>query len=255
MKVDARHLNSFHPSDPDTPSEADVRYVLDRYLENVAYADSLVGRVLQMLDRHGRYDDALVVLASDHGEAFMEHGRFLHSQNVHREVLHIPLVVKWPRSVTGFRGIVDEPVSLLDLVPTLVDGLALDGAADGFQGRSLLPLVFGGQGGARPFYAVTRGANGPNQAAMPKLMLESGGWRVHFTPLRGTTELYDAARDPLEKKDLAPERPLEALLLRQSLQMQSAWNRDLLRHEDPDAPDGELDAEEIEQLEALGYLN
>ena len=255
MKVDAKHLNSFHPSDPERPSEDDVRYVLDRYLENVAYADSLVGRVLASLEKHGRYDDALVVLASDHGEAFMEHGRFLHSQNVHREVLHVPLVIKWPASVTGFRSVVDDPVSLLDLAPTLVDGLALDGADDGFQGRSLLPLVFGEQGGERPCYAVTRGANGPNQAAMPKLMLELGGWRVHSTPLRGTTELYDVARDPLETHDLAPEEPLQALLLRQSLQIQSAWNRELLRQEEPDQTGGDLDSEAVEQLEALGYLN
>jgi len=255
MSVDVDHLNSIAPWVAEQPSEADVRYVFDRYLENVAYADSLVGQVLQSLDTHGRYDDALVILVSDHGEAFMEHGHFLHSQNVHREVLRVPLIIKWPASVTGFRPVVDEPVSLLDLVPTLVDGLALDGAPDGFQGRSLLPLVFGEQGGERSFYAVTRGANGPNQAAMPKLMLESEGWRVHFTPLRDTTELYRVDRDPLEKEDLAPEQPLQALLLRQSLQIQSAWNRDLLREEEPVWPDGDLDSEAIKQLEALGYLN
>ncbi len=144
MKVDAEHLNSFHPEDPGRPSEADVSYVHERYLENAAYADSLVGRVVERLQRHGAYDNAMVVLAADHGEGFLEHGRFLHSQNVHREVLHVPLVVKWPASVAGFRKVVDAPVSLLDIVPTLVDGLALDGAEDGFQGRSLLPLVFGG---------------------------------------------------------------------------------------------------------------
>jgi arylsulfatase A-like enzyme len=194
-----------------------------------------------------------VILTADHGESFMEHGRFLHSQTVHRELLHVPLVVKWPRSVTGFRKAVDEPVSLLDLVPTLVDGLALAGAEDGFQGRSFLPLAFGGSLGERPFYAVTRGANGPNQAAMPVVMLESGGWRVHYTPLQDATELYDGVHDALERKDLAPERPLEALLLRQSLLIQAAWNRDLLRREETEG--GDLDAEEIEQLEALGYLN
>jgi arylsulfatase A-like enzyme len=254
MSVDAQHLNTFHPSDPETPSEADIAYVRDRYLENVDYADSLVGEVLGLLERHGGYDDALVILTSDHGESFMEHGRFLHSQTVHHELLHVPLVVKWPRSVTGFRKEVAAPVSLLDLVPTLVDALDLEGAPDGFQGRSLLPLAFEGDAlGERSFYAVTRGANGPNQAAMPVVMLESGGWRVHHTPLRDATELYDGTNDPLEENDLARERPLQALLLRQSLLIQAAWNRDLLRWEDTEG--GDLDAEEIEQLEALGYLN
>jgi arylsulfatase A-like enzyme len=255
MSVAAEHLNSFHPWDSERPSEADVDYVRNRYLENVDYADSLVSEVLDLLERHGGYDDALVILTADHGESFMEHGRFLHSQTVHRELLHVPLVVKWPSSVTGFRKEVDEPVSLLDLVPTLVDGLALAGAEDGFQGRSFLPLVFGGSLGERPFYAVTRGANGPNQAAMPVVMLETAGWRVHYTPLRDATELYDAVRDPLERTDLAPEQPLQALLLRQSLLIQSAWNRDLVRLEEVETGGDDLDAEEIEQLEALGYLN
>jgi arylsulfatase A-like enzyme len=241
MSVDVAHLNSIAPWVAEQPSDADVRYAFDRYLENVAYADSLVARVLQRLETHGRYDDALVVLAADHGEAFLEHGHFLHSQNVHREVLHVPLVIKWPRSVTG--------------VPTLVDGLALDGAEDGFQGRSLLPLVFGGPSRERPFYAVTRGANGPNQAAMPRLMLESEGWRVHYTPLRDSTELYRVDRDPLERDDVAPKEPLRALLLLQSLQIQSAWNRELLQEEESDRAGEDLDADEIEQLEALGYLN
>jgi arylsulfatase A-like enzyme len=254
MKVDDLYLNRFR-ADPEQQSDADVRYVLDRYLENVAYADSLVGRVLANLDRHGRYDDALIVLLADHGEAFLEHGRFLHSPNVYREVLHVPLVVKWPKSVSGFRRVVDEPVSLLDLFPTLVDGLSLAGADDGFQGRSLLPVVFEGESSERSFYAVTRGANGPNQTAVPRLMLELGGWSVHFAPLDDSTEIYRVDRDPLERNDLASERPLQALLLRQSLLIQSAWNRELLLQGDADQTGEDLDPEEIEQLKALGYLN
>ncbi len=78
---------------------------------------------------------------------------------------------------------------------------------------------------------------------------------MHFTPLRDTTALYDAERDPLEKDDLAPANPLQALLLRQSLLIQSAGNRALLRLEDSEPAGGDLDAEEVEQLEALGYLN
>jgi arylsulfatase A-like enzyme len=254
MKVDDRILNRFGEAHHERPSEAGVRYVLDRYLENAAYADSLVGRILANLELYGRYDDALIVLLADHGEAFMEHGRFLHSQDLHHEVLHVPLVVKWPRSVSGFRRVVNEPVSLLDLLPTLVDGLSLGGADDGFQGRSLLPLAFEGHAEKRSFYAVTRGANNPNQAAVPRVMLDSGGWRVHLAPLDDRVELYRVTWDPLERHDLASERPLRALLLRQSLLVQSAWNRDLLGR-DAHQEGGELDREEIEQLRALGYLN
>ncbi|MCG6928190.1 MAG: sulfatase [Acidobacteria bacterium] len=255
MTVEPARLRPFTPDRPERPTEADVRYVRDRYQENVAYADSLLSRVLGILDRSGRYDDALIVLLSDHGEAFLEHGRFVHSLDLHREVLHVPLVIKWPRSLAGFRAVVDEPVSLLDLVPTLVDGLALRGADDGFQGRSLLPLVLGEAVSPRSFYAVTRGEGSPNRAATPRMMLESRGRSLHFAPLVGRTELYDVEKDPGERNDLAPHQPLEALLLRQSLLVQSAWNRELLRVEGDERPSEELDDESVEQLEALGYLN
>jgi arylsulfatase A-like enzyme len=255
MTVEPERLRPFTPDSPEPPSEADVRYVHDRYLENVAYADSLVGRVLGILDRTGRYDDALIVLLSDHGEAFLEHGRFVHSLDLYREVLHVPLVVKWPQSLASFRSEVDEPVTLLDLAPTLVDALALRGAEDGFQGRSLLPLAFGETVPPRALYAVTRGEGSPNRAATPRLMLESRGRSVHFAPLVDRTELYDVERDPGERNDLAPHQQLEALLLRQSLLVQSAWNRELLRVEEEEPPSEELDDESVEQLEALGYLN
>jgi arylsulfatase A-like enzyme len=255
MTVEPERLRPFTPDRPEPLSEADLRYVRNRYLENVAYADSLVARVLGILDRQGRYDDALVVLTADHGEAFLEHGRFVHSLDLHREVLHVPLVVKWPGSSSAFRPVVDEPVSLLDLAPTLVDGLALRGAEDGFQGRSLLPLASGESVPPRAFYAVTRGEGSPNRAATPRLMLASGGRSVHFAPLEDRTELYDLEVDPGERNDLAPHQPLEALLLRQSLLVQSAWNRELLRVEEEEPPSGELDDESVEQLEALGYLN
>jgi arylsulfatase A-like enzyme len=196
-----------------------------------------------------------VVLAADHGEAFFEHGRFVHSLDLHREVLHVPLVIKWPRSVSGFRSVVEEPVSLLDLLPTLVDGLSLPGAEEGFQGRSLLPVVFGGPSPPRSFYAVTRGEGSPNQEAEPRFMLESGSWRVHFAPLDDLTELYDVERDPGEMEDQAPGRPLEALRLRQSLLVQSSWNEGLLERRGGDQPAEDLDPETLEQLEALGYLN
>jgi arylsulfatase A-like enzyme len=255
MRVDPKHLRTFGPKRPDRPGETDLRYVFDRYRENVAYADRLVARVLGILERHDRYDDALVVLTADHGEAFLEHGRFVHSLDLYREVLHVPLVIKWPRSLEGFRSEVDGPVSLLDLLPTLVDGLSLEGADDGFQGRSLLPLIFGEPAARRSFYAVTRGEGSPNREAEPRLMLEQEGWRVHVAPLEGRVELYDVERDPGERVDRAPERPLEALRLRQSLLIQSSWNRDLLEGDTEDRPTQGLDPEELEQLEALGYLN
>jgi len=237
-------------------SPAEVRYWHDRYLENVAFADELVGRVIKTLRQSGRYDDALVVLLSDHGEAFFEHGRFNHAHTVSRELLHVPLVIKWPSGVARFRATVEEPVILLDLVPTLVDGLSLGGVGGQFQGRSLLPAAFDGRRTDRDLYALTRGASRGLTPPRPHVMLESGGWRLMYEPLKDRGALYRVDRDPLERNDLASEQPLLTLLLRQRLLIQSALNRRVSRESGASPGEGgDLDPQLAERLEALGYLN
>jgi arylsulfatase A-like enzyme len=257
MTVDAESLGRYmQPGERRKLSEADVRYVRDRYQENVAFADALLAKVLDLLDRRERYAETLVILLSDHGEAFLEHRRFKHGTDVHREMLHVPLIVKWPASVAGFRPVVAEPVSLLDLVPTLVDGLSLVGDGHGFQGRSLLPLAFEERDGERAFYAVTRGVLlHPDYPPRPRLMLESNGWRLLYDPLAERSRLFHGDRDPLEKQNLAFEEPLQALSMRQSLLIQRVRNRQIRESWEAEGEARMLDPETIEQLKALGYVN
>jgi len=231
----------------------DVRYVRDRYQENAAFADHLVGRILADLQRAGRYDKTLVVVLSDHGEAFMEHGRFMHTRYVHREYVHVPLVVKWPADLEGFRPRVSDPVSLLDLVPTLVDGLGLTGGEAGFMGRDLLPVVFDGKSREGAIYAMTRGESDGKRVPVPWQMLQEGPWRLLFCPFDGQSLLYDAFEDPGEDEDVSDEHALQAMFMRQQLLAQSAWNREQARAEGEDRV--LEDPSVLEQLEALGYVN
>ncbi len=231
---------------------ADHAYLFDRYLENVAFADWLVGRVVDNLERSGRYREALIVVTSDHGEAFFEHGWFMHSRELYQEFLRIPMIVKWPEGVGGFAPVVRDPATLIDLVPTLVDGLALEGAGRGFQGASLLPAVFDGQPLERPLYATTRGIGDIDKLAMPRSMFEEGGWRVIHDPVTARAELYAVAGDPDESEDLAAAQPALARLLLQRLRIQQWFNQGLLQL-GPRA-EVELDPEQVKELKALGYL-
>lgn len=143
IPVTADFLNQFpYQRSPEEVDFEDLRYIKDRYLEHSVFADSQVAEVLNILEELGRYDDALIVMLADHGEGFLEHGFFLHGQNLYDEFLQVPLLIKWPQGVDGFASSIDQPVSLVDLVPTLVDGLDLP-TERGFQGISLLPTVFG----------------------------------------------------------------------------------------------------------------
>lgn len=107
------------------------QYVIDRYDQNIRYADASLGPLLEVLD-----EDDMVVVFSDHGEEFWEHGSVEHGHTLYDEVIQIPLLLSAPGIPAGRHT---APVSLLDLTPTLLDLLGLP--TDGLQGRSLVPLM------------------------------------------------------------------------------------------------------------------
>ena len=236
-------------------SEEDRRFIRDRYDENVAFADAQVGALLSMLDAADRYKDSLVILLSDHGEAFLEHDRFLHSRMLFREFLRVPLVIKWPQKAPGFKAQVAEPVSLVDVLPTLVDGLALPTQQAGYQGRSLLPAVFESANRQGPLWATTRRVDTYQKPPRPLQMLQTGEWKILFDPLKGTSRLFQIDSDPAENTDLSGELPMRALYLRQAVQRQAIFNQELLLGASAPEMIEDLDAEIKEQLEALGYVN
>jgi arylsulfatase A-like enzyme len=240
---------------PEELSVQDVEFIRGRYQENADFADSLLGSLLDRLGARDRFADALIMVVSDHGEAFLEHGRFLHTTDLYREFLHIPWVVKWPSGIEGHAARVEETVSLVDLVPTLIDGLDLPADEAGFQGVSLLPRIFDGEALERPVYAATRGTVDARHAPDPRIMLESEGWKIIYDPLRATAELYDLAADPEERNDLSKELPGRAELMVDALLTQRYINRMLLQAAAPFQRPEELDEEVAEQLRALGYLH
>lgn len=254
MDVSAKALNQFpRRRDPDDLSEDELRYVRERYQENVAFADDLVDRVLAILRDAGRFDDALVALVADHGEAFLEHSRFLHGIHVYGEFLHVPFVLKWPQGIQGMAPVVERPVSLVDLAPTLVDAMLL-GQGIGFQGRSLMPELQGGPAAADAVFAYCRGNSDGKRPPKPKSMFETAGWKIVYDELEREPRLYLTSRDAAERLDLATRLPAQTLLMLQADRMQ----RDLdsgIRAGLGGGGDQELDAETIERLKALGYLN
>ena len=255
IQLEVEFLNDFpYRRSPEDLDPADLRYIKDRYLEHAAFADSQVAEVQAILEELGRYDEALIVVLADHGEAFLEHGYFLHSQNVYEEQLHVPLLVKWPQGVVGFPSTIGQPVSLVDLVPTLVDGLDLS-TARGFQGISLLPMVFGEDTARRSLYATTRGVDRGKLPPNTIAMLQLDGWKLIHNKINFENELYNLTEDPGERHDLADEMPTRVLLLYQEIQRRIWLNEGFLETGGGEVDLETLDKEEIEQLRALGYLN
>jgi arylsulfatase A-like enzyme len=106
---------------------------IDAYDCAIAYLDAQVGEMLESLRRQGLLDDTIVAIVSDHGEAFGEHGLYGHQTTLHREQIHVPLLLRYPRAIAP-GGRVASAVSLRDLPATLA-GLA--GVAGSFPGRRL----------------------------------------------------------------------------------------------------------------------
>ncbi len=122
---------------PFTPAE--VQEVVDDYDSTIAYVDSEIGRALGHVKKAGLYDDSLIVILADHGEAMYEHRAWGHSMNVFEETVHVPLLVKFPASM-NLKGRVRTVVQLTDVFPTLAD---LFGQRITLPGKSLLEAVNG----------------------------------------------------------------------------------------------------------------
>ena len=130
-------------------------------------------------------------MTSDHGEAFLEHGRLQHGFEPYREVTHVPLVIKAPRShrVKGER--VRETVGLIDVMPTLLDMADLPVPA-GLAGRSLVPAFTGGE--LEPLEIATAGGEAIGARRGPYSLLRFEDGRLEF---------YDLRSDPLEQQPSA----------------------------------------------------
>jgi arylsulfatase A-like enzyme len=223
------------------------RAQMDAYDRTIREADDLIASLLAELDRLGITERTLVVLLSDHGEAFGEHGAVEHGYAGHQEQLHIPLVFRGPGIPAGTR--VDAPASIVDVAPTvlaLADAAPLPDAqgislADAFADHDLprhRPLFFS---------YLAKGAQGVRHGPWKYLRADHGH------------ELFDLASDPgedLPRLRKRAARAVDAALLSDYL-AESAALRDRLRGAGAPkdgAGDAPIDGRMQDSLRALGYV-
>jgi arylsulfatase A-like enzyme len=225
----------------DARSRADLRHLHDLYDACIRFTDDELGRLLDRIDALGLAGETLVVVLSDHGEEFLEHGRFGHDA-LFEELLRVPLVVRVPDAERrGFRGRVREVVRLVDVLPTVLDLVGLP-APGHLEGRTLVPLLQGGEEAPRFVFAQNREIGSD--------ALVAGGWKL--VEERWKDLLFDLARDPAERRPLAGGDAV-----RESLHATLEQLRErALRWHALAPPDraGPLDAITRRRLESLGYL-
>jgi arylsulfatase A-like enzyme/Flp pilus assembly protein TadD len=245
------HLYDAHsPYEPPEPYRSHHR--TEPYDGEIAYDDACVGELLKQLRALGLYDDTLMAVMADHGEAFGEHGERYHGMFLYDETIHVPLLIKLPRQrLAGKR--VDARVGLVDVAPTILQNVGMTIPA-AMQGMSLLSAGHSGN---------DQNADEPAALLARQLYSETDypqhafGW----APLKSTRsdkylfietarpELYDRSSDPEALHDLEGTSKAVVDTLRAQL--------DEFRQKTASAgkASATLTAEQQQNLSALGYVS
>jgi arylsulfatase A-like enzyme/Tfp pilus assembly protein PilF len=238
-------LHFYDPHLPYTPpSPFSEQFSGDPYRGEIAFVDSQIGRALDLLKKTQSAGNTLVVVTSDHGESFGEHGEIGHGILTYDESLRVPLILNAGPRLPGGR-VVEERVRLVDLSPTLLELLGLPGEVDG-PGMSFAHMLQGKRENEprEVYFESVLGAEDYNWAPVTGLI--SGNYKYISLP---QPELYDLAADPGENKNIYRAYPAVAEEIDQRL-------RELLLASEAPETDSrrELSEEDLAHLRALGYL-
>jgi arylsulfatase A-like enzyme len=233
----------------------ELEQALALYDGEILYADHHLGRLFQRLRDLGVYDSALIWVLGDHGEGFLEHGLMNHGNSVYEELIRVPLIARMPGGRFAGRR-VKNPVSLIDVAPTVFDRLET-APLPHIQGRSLLPLIAGKPVDTGAVYVAGAYAS----------CLRTNDWKFIENPdsrfetitraLKARHEVYDLRQDPGEKTNLAAERGPAIERMTRALAGLETANRSVRKALLGGLEVREMDLSERQRelLRGLGYIN
>jgi choline-sulfatase len=240
------HLYDPHaPYDPPEPFAA--RFRADLYDGEIAYVDSVLGDLFRHLRAAKLYDNSLIAVMADHGEALGEHGERGHGLFLYDNTIRVPLLFKLPGQRLAGKKITAR-VELVDVLPTILE-ISGVGVPEAIQGRSLAPLMNAAEqaGGIddRPAYAET---NYPREAFgwSPLRALRTGKYLFVQAP---RPELYDKTNDPAEARNLAASSAAVSSTLAAQVEAFREKTRSMVGRAQKN-----LNPEEVAKLRALGYV-
>ncbi len=238
------------------PRDRNIAEQVRGYDAEVRYTDTELGRLLDDLEATGALENTIVVVVADHGQGLFQHGWPGHGWQLYEESVHVPWIMRWPGHLEAGR-IVQSPVSLLDVGPTLLSYAAIELVADTVQGRNLAPAVTGATPPepdrslffVRAFLKDEVNPLFPSPVKGRLFGMRRGSWKYLEGPDARVFELYDLAADPGETRNLYAAHPEAAAVLAGDLQR---WRT---------AHGAEVDERSLavpedlrKGLEALGYV-
>lgn len=235
----------FGATDRSKPSEL--------YDAEIRYTDEMVGEILGAIERAVGFDRSLIVFTSDHGEEFGEHGGKDHGHSLHRECLHVPLIMAGPQTPRGKR--VASYARLLDVMPTVLRQAGVDPIdVDEILGSDITPL-FDGAELIQPIYS-----EGMLYGSTERTLI-GGGFKLMWDEMGDEYRLFDVAADPGETNDVAAQHESVVADLRAAMtELQARLSEDRVRLMREKVVEDSLSTtaerrRALNAMRALGYVN
>jgi arylsulfatase A-like enzyme len=234
-------------------SEHDRVHLASQYDAGIAYLDAQLGVLFDRLKSAGLWDNSLIIVTSDHGEALGEHNQLDHGGlSLYEDQIHVPLLIKYPGATR--KGVVDEPASTVDIMPTVLSIAALV-PPEYLAGQSLTdPLPKDREVLAESFPGGRAYFTNPTRFDRTFRGIVSSSQK-YIAASSGAPELYDLRQDPAEAKNLYNAEQESS---REATERLSAWSRAVLqasRGGQNLRPPGKIDRETVDRLKSLGYVS
>ncbi len=236
------------------PNANQMAFLEHRYKGELQALDPHLTRLIKtFLELYG--DESLIMITSDHGEEFLEHGELGHGNSLYRELVHVPLLLRLPGSIRGDTPRVDDTVvGLVDVLPTTLDVLGISAEPDtdflGVQGESLLGWILGTHPRPeRPLY----GTQNRHQRRIYRWRTQDSAYINHYDHKvpgepKARSELYDKSKDYDEKENLFSTHPEEARRHQKAL---TNFVDEQVKDRDPKPV---TTVPNIDAMKALGYI-
>ena len=237
----------------------DLQHLVSLYDAEIRYTDDTLGELLRLFEQRNWLQRSAVIVTSDHGEEFFEHGGYGHGLSLDEEVLHVPLIL-WIAGQRPVRSVSNEVVSLIDVMPMVCDLFGADCRSHG-AGVSLWPQYWDPQPQALRGDALAEITNRYLKRNMTAVVDEKGklirwnesGRLIYYPEPRQEGEARGSFRVKRRKLARYPAEVRETLELLQRRETRA--RREGTRARESAAPsDAKIDPDTLRQLEALGYL-
>ncbi len=231
-------------------SPKEMKIAVDLYDAEVLYQDHLISSIYDFFEKNRAFEnETLWLITSDHGDEFGDHGGTGHGVTLYNEVLNVPLILHCNDRLPG-NMIIERPVQVIDIVPTILDICSIPFYADQYEGMSLLSDE------PRDFYAFAAlwkaKIEGKNDSTLRCIITDE--WKYIHSYDDEKHELYNLINDPEERLNIIGRFPKQAEKLSKMLMDYVRQNIHIYDYPEP-GPEADENEEIEERIRALGYIN